>query len=258
MTVGQSQALNTKASRAIGSRRRILIVDDDPLICRLLQRFLSSEGYHVASAADGAAMWRKLQKWPSDLVVLDLKLRGGEDGLDLARELHESFDVALIILTGKSESVDKIVGLELGADDYVTKPFEPRELLARIRSVLRRFPKHPTILETPDHGDGKIRFADWTLDLAERKLTSLAGVQVELTSSEFELLSILVSRPGRPQSRDQILEQTANRRWDPIDRSIDVMIGKLRRKLNDNSRAPRLIKTVRGIGYVFTSPTCVN
>ena len=257
MNAGGMQALDSQASRTTGSRR-ILIVDDDPLICRLLKRFLSSEGYHVASVADGAAMWRKLQKWPSDLVVLDLRLRSGEDGLDLARELHESFDVALIILTGKSESVDKIVGLEIGADDYVTKPFEPRELLARIRSVLRRFPKHPTIFEDPGRGTEKIKFAGWTLDLAERKLMSRDGAQVELTSSEFELLSILARRPGRPQSRDQILEQTANRKWCSVDRSVDVMIGKLRRKLNDDCRAPRLIKTVRGIGYVFACPTHVN
>ena len=257
MNAQKPRALNSKASGNLGSRR-ILVVDDDPLVCRLLKRLLTREGYRVASVADGAAMWRKLQEWPSDLVVLDLRLRAGEDGLELARQLHESFNIAVIILTGKSECVDKIVGLEMGADDYVTKPFEPRELLARIRSVLRRFPKDPTPLEATRRGIGKIKFAEWTLNLNERKLTSSAGAQVELTSSEFDLLSFLASRPGRPQSRDQILEQIANRRWCSADRSIDVMIGKLRRKRNDDSRAPHLIRSVRGIGYVFVSSTQVD
>ena len=232
---------------------RVLVVDDDPRICRLLTRFLTAEGFLVDSAPNGRAMWRTLKAKPIDLVILDLRLAGGEDGLILARRLRAESNVSLIILTGKSESVDKVVGLELGADDYITKPFDRRELLARIRSVLRRSAARELDAPTGASSSSILRFAGWTMDLAQRDLVSPDGEEVELTSYEFALLAALAQRPSRVLSRDQILELIANRYWQPYDRSIDVLIGKLRRKLDDDPRNPRLIKTVRGTGYMFTA-----
>ncbi|MDX1423942.1 MAG: response regulator transcription factor [Kiloniellales bacterium] len=244
---------NGKSPRESGSKR-ILVVDDDPAVCRLLVRILSSEGFDVETVSNGAAMWRALETSPCDLVILDLRLPGDEDGLTLARQLRVRSNVALIMLTGRGENVDKVVGLELGADDYVTKPFDPRELLARIRSVLRRLA--PSRLFTADAkvGSDVVDFSGWSLDLHRRELTSPEGKLVKLTSYEFELLAVLAQRPGRTLSRDQILDLIANRNWDPTDRSIDVLVGKLRRKLNDDPRQPRLIKTVRSVGYMFASP----
>ncbi len=245
---------DTKSSRDAGSTR-VLVVDDDPRICRLLVRILSSEAFDVESASDGASMWCSLETRPCDLVILDLRLPGDEDGLILARKLRAGSDVALIMLTGRSDNVDKVVGLELGADDYVTKPFDPRELLARIRSVLRRSAPRRAIPAGLDTGSTVVAFSGWSLDLGRRELTSPIGAPVELTSYEFELLAVLARRPGQTLSRDQILELIANRNWNPNDRSIDVLVGKLRRKLNDDPRAPRLIKTVRSVGYMFARPS---
>ncbi|MGH1482532.1 MAG: response regulator [Geminicoccales bacterium] len=235
-------------------RSRVLVVDDDPWICRLLDRFLSGEGFEVETVTSGRAMWQKLESWPSDLLILDLRLPSGEDGLSLARAIREQSEIAIIMLTGRSDCVDKIVGLEVGADDYVTKPFEPRELLARIRSLLRRsaYRRTGSPASGADHRE-VLEFAGWTLDVDQRVLTDPNGEIVDLTSYEFELLSVLAARPGRPLSRDMILDFIAHRQWGPDDRSIDVLVGKLRRKLNDNPRSPELIKTVRGLGYVFTS-----
>ncbi len=237
------------------TQARVLVVDDDPWICRLLTRFLSSEGFEVRTATSGRLMWQELESWACDLLILDLRLPSGEDGLSLAKSIRQQSEIAIIMLTGRSDCVDKIVGLEVGADDYVTKPFEPRELLARIRSVLRR-------AGSPANGIGHrelLQFAGWTLDVDQRVLTAPNGEPVSLTSYEFELLSALASRPGRPLSREMILDNVAHRQWGPDDRSIDVLVGKLRRKLNDNPRSPELIKTVRGLGYVFTSmPTAAG
>lgn len=253
MTARRHEALDGKAGQ-IDNSPRILVVDDDPLICRLLIRFLSGEGYHVESVSDGPSMWRRLKICPFNLIVLDLRLPDGEDGLSLARKLRQESDVALIMLTGMTDNVDKVVGLELGADDYVTKPFEPRELLARIRSVLRRSASSRTNTAMPDGKLEEIGFSGWTLDLYRRRLTSPAGEPVTLTTLEFNLLAMFVRRLGRPLSRDQIAELILNRQWGPDDRSIDVLVGKLRRKLDDDPHAPRLIKTVRGTGYVFACP----
>ncbi len=236
----------------IADAQRVLVVDDDPKICRLLTRFLTGEGFEVATVGDGDSMWRKLQVWPCDLIVLDLRLPGGEDGLNIARRLREDSDVALIMLSGRSECVDKVVGLEIGADDYVTKPFDLRELLARIRSALRRTGHLRFDHVAPMRRGRVVRFSGWTLDIDLRRLTSPAGDMVELTTYEFELLAILACRPRRPLSRDQIADLIGHRQREPDDRSIDVMIGKLRRKLNDEPRAPQLIRTIRGVGYLFT------
>jgi len=233
----------------------VLVVDDDPWICRLLMRMLEAEGFAVQTVACGHSMWQKLKSWPCDLVVLDLRLPAGEDGLSLAQSIRLESDVGLIMLTGRADSIDKIVGLEIGADDYITKPFEPRELLARIRSVLRRV-NHRRSERSIEAPRGEVlHFAGWTFDLGRRTLTSATGKAVELTTYEYELLAVLATRPGRPLSREQILDVIAHRHWDPDNRSIDVLIGKLRRKLGDDARSPKLIKTVRGLGYVFTGET---
>lgn len=239
----------------VAAAERILVVDDDPRLCRLLARLLKAEGYEVQTAHNGHMMWRALRERSVDLVLLDLRLPGGEDGLTLARRLRAESDVSLIMLTGKSDAVDKVVGLELGADDYVTKPFDRRELVARIRSVLRRSAGQLSAAAPAQTENQVLRFAGWTLDLSQREVITPDAKQVALTFHEFELLAVLAQRSGRVISRDQLLELIANRHWQPFDRSIDVLVGKLRRKLNDDPRSPHLIKTVRGVGYIFTPQT---
>ncbi len=234
--------------------QRILVVDDDAQICRLLTRILTAEGYATETVASGQAMRRTLLTRTFDLIILDLRLPGGEDGLTLARRLRTESDVPLIMLTGRSEQVDKVVGLEIGADDYVTKPFDRRELVARIRSILRRSQSRSATVNGSDCFKSIIKFAGWTLDLGRRQLTAPGGDKIELTAFEFQLLSVLAQKPGRLLSRDQILDLVASRHWNPSDRSIDVHVGKLRRKLRDDASTPRLIKTVRGIGYMFVPP----
>jgi len=246
-----------KASNIPIASERILVVDDDPRICRLLGRYLEREGYRVDSAANGQTMWRALKSKTYNLIILDLRLPGGEDGLSLARKLRSQTDLSLIMLTGRSDCADKIVGLEIGADDYVTKPFDRRELLARIRSVLRRSTIRASARRARLPDEAILEFAGWTLDMNRRELTGSDGASVSLTSYEFELLAAMAQRPSRVLSRDQIMDLIAHRDWQPLDRSIDVLIGKLRRKLNDNPHNPYLIKTVRGVGYLF-APPCVR
>jgi len=234
---------------------RILVVDDDPRICRLLGRYLEREGYRVDSAAGGQTMWRALKSKTYNLVILDLRLPDGEDGLSLARKLRSQTDLSLIMLTGRSDCADKIVGLEIGADDYVTKPFDRRELLARIRSVLRRSTVRASAQRARPPDEAILEFAGWTLDMNRRELTGSDGTPVSLTSYEFELLAAMAQHPSRVLSRDQIMDLIAHRDWQPLDRSIDVLVGKLRRKLNDDPHNPHLIKTVRGVGYLFAPPS---
>ncbi|MEO5337960.1 MAG: response regulator transcription factor, partial [Magnetospirillum sp. WYHS-4] len=196
---------------------------------------------------------------PVDLVILDLMLPG-EDGLTLARELRsQSSSIPVIMLTGKQDTVDKIVGLELGADDYITKPFDQRELLARIRSVLRRAQAavETAPAATLANGDDKHRmgrFAGWRIDFGRRDVASPTGQTVHFTTHEFNLLAFLVQRQGRVVTRDQILDEVCDRSAEPFDRSVDVLVGKVRRKLNDDPREPAFIKTIRGIGYMFVEP----
>ena len=232
--------------------QRVLVVDDDPRVCRLLSRFLSAEGYAVELASNGRTMTHLMNAKTIDLVILDLRLPGGEDGLSLARQLRAESDIPLIMLTGRSDSVDKIVGLEIGADDYVTKPFDRRELLARIRSVLRRSSYKKEESATAGVANSVLHFSGWALDLSRHELVSPDGDQVELTSYEFQLLAALARQPAQVLSRDQILELIADRDWQPFDRSIDVLVGKLRRKLKDDPKNPNLVKTIRGVGYMFT------
>ena len=233
---------------------KILVVDDDQRICNLLQRYLGKEGYRVSTVADGEHMRRHIEQDMPDLILLDLMLPD-VDGLSLAKELRIHPELGIIILTGKGETVDKIVGLEVGADDYISKPFDNRELLARIHSVLRRL--------RPASGSSKSRtgdksvahFADWTLNLAAHELISPAGEEVHLTTNEFKLLSMFVERSNRVLNRDQILDLLVDRQWNPDDRSIDVLVGKLRKKIEQDPLNPVLIKTIRGSGYLFAART---
>ena len=227
----------------------ILVVDDQREICDLVQDYLSSEGYRVSIANDGAAMRRAMAQSAVDLVILDLMLPG-EDGLTLARALRDVSDVGIIILTGRGDTVDRIIGLEMGADDYLPKPFHPRELLARVRSVLRRVSSRTA--ENASAARSRARFAGWNLDLASRELRSPSGKEVRLTTGEFDLLAVFVNNANQVLTRDRLLDLARNREAGPFDRTIDVQVGRLRRKLESDPQKPTLIKTVRGSGYIFT------
>ena len=232
--------------------QHILAVDDDPAMRELIAGYLSSHGFRVSTAANGADMARVLDENVVDLIVLDLKL-AGEDGLQLVRELRTRSNVPIIIVTGhRRDEVDRIVGLELGADDYLTKPFNLRELLARARAVLRRVPTERA--PAPVDGKGiKYRFAGWELNLRLRRLTSPTGDAVGLTSGEFGLLTAFVRSPQQVLSREQLL--AATRVHDDVyDRSVDVQILRLRRKLEADPSTPGLIRTERGVGYIFSVP----
>jgi len=230
----------------------ILIVDDEVEICDLVQEYLTGQNYRVSVAHDGAGMRRAIAANGIDLLILDLVLRG-EDGLELARLLRAESNVPIIILTGRGDPVDRIVGLEMGADDYLAKPFHLRELLARVRSVLRRAATAGTPVSDTSSRN-LARFAGWSLDLSSRELMSPAGEEVRLTAGEFDLLAVLVNNANQVLSRDRLLDLTRNREAGPFDRTIDVQVGRLRRKLGDDPQMPRLIKTVRGGGYVFSAP----
>lgn len=231
---------------------RILVVDDDPKLRNMLRRYLEQEGFAVALAADGAALRKALAERSFDLVLLDLVLPG-EDGLLLARDIRAQSDLPIIILSGKGDTIDRVVGLEVGADDYLAKPFHLRELLARVRTVLRRTAKRDDPPPTADAADGPLAFGAWRLDPARRELRDTEGRAVELTSGEFDLLLCFARRPQRVLSRDQIMDLTRGRDWSPLDRSIDNQVRRLRRKVETDPDAPQLIKTVRGAGYVFTA-----
>ena len=229
--------------------QHLLVVDDDREIRDLVSRFLTRHGYRVIAARDGREMKPALADWSVDLIVLDLMLPG-TDGLTLCRELRASSKIPVIMLTAMGEEIDRIVGLEMGADDYLPKPFNPRELLARIKAVLRRMEQLPQASD--EVRSNLIRFEDWEFDAAARVLKTADGVAVELTTGEFELLQIFLLHPQRVLSRDQILDMTRGRSAVPFDRSVDVQVGRLRRKIESNPANPLLIKTVRGGGYVFT------
>ena len=227
----------------------ILVVDDQKEICDVVQEYLTGEGYRVSTASDGGGMRRVLGQSHVDLVILDLMLPG-EDGLTLARSLRDESGIGIIILTGRGETVDRIIGLEMGADDYLPKPFHLRELLARVKSVLRRVQSRTGEPGQPARTNA--RFAGWNLDLSSRELTSPAGQEVRLTTGEFDLLAAFVNNPNQVLSRDRLLDLARNREAGPFDRTIDVQVGRLRRKLEDDPQNPSLIKTVRGSGYIFT------
>ncbi len=227
---------------------RVLVVDDDPNICRMLGNYLGSVGFDVKTANNGDQVNQQVQRNATDLVLLDLHMPG-VNGLDVARELRaQNQKVGIIIVTGSEDPVDRVLGLEIGADDFVAKPFDQRELLARIRTLLRRVnQEEQTSLE------GKVRFDRFVLDLDTFELVDDAGEVIELTNYEFSLLSMMVKSPNKVLTRDQIMNTIAGRECFAMDRSVDVLVGKVRKKIESEPSKPALLKTVRGVGYKFTA-----
>ncbi|ATG72618.1 chemotaxis protein CheY [Zobellella denitrificans] len=231
--------------------RQLLVVDDHGEIRDLLKRFLEQHGYQVHGVRDGREMRQYLDRHGVDLIILDLMLPG-DDGLTLCRELRsQGNNVPIIMLTAMGEDTDRIVGLEMGADDYLPKPFNPRELLARVKAVLRRNPEpgQPAGEEEPR----KIRFNHWLLDLARRELVDDKGVTISLSTAEFDLLRVFIRHPNRVLSRDQLLDLARGREAQAFDRAIDTLVSRLRRKLEPDSRNPQLIKTIWGGGYMLVA-----
>ena len=230
---------------------RILIVDDDPRIRQMLVRYFEQEGYRVSVAPDGRAMRAQLGAAPVDVILLDVVLPG-EDGLSLAREIRAKSDVGIIMLTGRDDVLDRVVGLEVGADDYIAKPFHLREVLARVKSVQRRR-KSAREPQARDEAIGEvIRFEGWFLDIGRRRLVSPTGADVALTTGEFDLLVALAKHPGRVFGREALMDFTRGRSWEAFDRTIDAQVARLRKKIEPDPKNPTLVKSVRGVGYVFT------
>src|SRR5580765_8265813 len=231
-------------------KTRILVVDDDQRLRDLLVRYLGGEGYEVKAVGDAAGMDKQLSRERYDLVVLDLMLPG-EDGLTICRRLRaQNIAPAIVMLTAKGDEVDRILGLEMGADDYLAKPFNPRELLARINAVLRRQAAAQTV--SAINGANALAFAGWRIDFRLRELRNPAGARVAMTSAEFDLLRAFCERPGRVLSRDSLLDLTQGRSAGSFERSIDVLVSRIRRKIEIDPQDAQLIKTVRSGGYMFT------
>ncbi len=231
---------------SFSTNERVLVVDDDPALRELLSEYLTANGLEVEAVGDGAAMRRALAAGMPGAIVLDLMLPG-EDGLSLARELRTHSDVPILMLSARGEEIDRVIGLEVGADDYLAKPFGPRELLARLRALLRR--SRGTAAE-PDAPASHPRFGPFQLDLAAHRLLR-DGVEIRLTGAEFDLLRVLVERPNRVLSRDDLVSQLKGYDRDPFDRSIDIRVTRLRRKIEDDPAAPAYVRTIRGEGYLF-------
>jgi two-component system, OmpR family, response regulator len=230
---------------------QVLVVDDDPDIRSMLVEYLGSHGYSVTAADSGAAMREALQRQVPDVVLLDVGLPG-EDGLSLARYLREHHRLGIIMVTAAGEVVDRIVGLEMGADDYLAKPFDPRELRARLKSVLRRVQDRaaaPTA--TVRAAPARLPIGRCSLDLLSRQLYDGEGREVAVTAMEFDLLRAFAEHPNQVLSRDRLLTLTRNREWEPFDRSIDIRIARVRRKVEDDPDNPRAIRTIRGAGYMY-------
>ncbi|MBL0726443.1 winged helix-turn-helix domain-containing protein [Piscinibacter sp. HJYY11] len=235
----------------------IAVLDDELDITQLLGNYLKTHGYRVSQLHNGRALMELMARDTPALVLLDLGLPG-EDGFVIARQLREHWRCGLVIVTGRGDAVDKVVGLEVGADDYVTKPFDLRELVARIKAVLRRIEGSPAApaaaAPAPPASPDRLKFEGWQLDSAARRLIHPEGHDVALTSGEFDLLCVLARHPGRVLSRDFLLEQTRGREAGPFDRTIDVQIGRLRKKIEADPEQPQIIKSVRSAGYVFVPP----
>ncbi|HWE75684.1 MAG TPA: response regulator [Stellaceae bacterium] len=239
----------------MSNSQHILVVDDDPRIRTMLRRYLEGEGFTITEVAEGAAMRSAFAKGDVDLVLLDLML-GTEDGLALAREIRQRGATPIIMLTGKGDMIDRVVGLEAGADDYIAKPFHLREVLARIRTVLRRAPATasipaPAAALSAEPTAGVLTFEGWRMDLDRRELRQSSGETVSLTSGEFELLRVFATHPNRVLSRDQLMDLVKGREWEAYDRAMDTQIVRLRKKIEADPARPMLIKTVRGAGYIF-------
>ncbi|ANJ68131.1 DNA-binding response regulator [Halothiobacillus diazotrophicus] len=226
-------------------QKTLLVVDDDPDLRSLLRDYLTEQGYRVLEAADGEGLWAHLAQTQVDLIILDLMLPG-DDGLTLCRNIRARQQTPILMLTARGDEMDRIIGLEMGADDYLPKPFHPRELLARIRSIFRRAEQSGS--QPVRH----LRFGNWTLDLGAHHLIGADEVVVPLSTGEFRLLKALVEHANTVLSRDQLMDALAGREADPLDRTIDVMISRLRRRLGDDAREPTLIKTIRNEGYILT------
>lgn len=235
------------SSKAGSDKPRILVVDDDSDVRFMLHRYLGRHGFDVEVAEGGTKLRMLIDEQAFDLVVLDLNMPG-EDGISLARFLRDNHPVGIIMLTAAAEVVDRIVGLEVGADDYITKPFEPRELLARIKSVLRRLENAAPAAPATD---GRMPFGACSLDLDARRLFDGDGEEITITSMEYDLLKAFAEHPNKVLSRDQLLNLAHNRDWEPFDRSIDIRITRLRRKIEPDPAKPQVIKTVRGAGYIY-------
>ncbi len=237
---------------------QIIVVDDEPGIREMLREYLSGHGFAVRMAGDATEFRRLLAEAPADLVVLDINMPGGEDGLSLARWLRGrnggggKDDIGILMLTAEADVVDRVVGLEVGADDYMTKPFDLRELRARIRTVLRRLNREPQPAAPQDLPD-TVRFGNRVLNLGSRKLYDADGMDIPLTAMEFDLLQAFARHPDRVLSRDQLLDLAHHGQWEPFDRSIDIRIARLRRKIERDPARPAVIKTVHGAGYLFDS-----
>lgn len=230
----------------------ILVVEDDAFVQKALRLYLEGEGYRITTCDNGADMHALMAKDPADLAIMDLKLPN-DDGFDLTKQLRDKYSVGIIILTSKDDAIDRVVGLEIGADDYVTKPWDERELLARIRSVMRRVNERKGAAKASDNEQRVVTFSGWLLNLDSRELKDPDGKKVELTSGEFSLLNEFIEKAGRVLSRDHLLSAIYSRDWEPFDRSIDVLVTRLRRKVEADSRHPEIIKTVRGTGYMFAA-----
>jgi two-component system phosphate regulon response regulator OmpR len=238
------------------SSGRVLIVDDDQEVRDMLTEYLASHGYEVTQADGGKAMRAELERAVPDVVLLDVGLPG-EDGLMLARYLRERYELGIVMVTGAGEVVDRIVGLEMGADDYIAKPFDPRELRARLKSVMRRTQGRaapaaaPAVASAAPATGGRLPVGRCLLDLKSHQLYERDGAEVPLTGMEYELLRVFAEHPNQVLSRDRLLTLTRNREWEPFDRSIDIRIARLRRKVEEDPENPRAIRTVRGAGYMF-------
>ncbi len=229
----------------------VLLVDDEPELRALLAEYFGRNGFTVMQAENAVEARARVAERVPDVAVLDINMPG-ENGLSLARALRESHPrLGLVMLTTAGEAIDRIVGLEVGADDYIAKPFELRELLARVRAVLRRLQvaAAPAPVSTAD--PERVAFGPCALDMAQRKLFGAAGEEIDITAAEFDLLALFARHPNRPLNRDQIMEQAHNRGWDVFDRSIDLRVMRLRRKVERNPDKPEVIKTVRNVGYVY-------
>ncbi|OHX11350.1 response regulator [Chromobacterium sphagni] len=225
---------------------RLLIVDDDPDLRDLLSDYLSRQGMVVAAVGDGDAMNRILAEQSFDILILDLMLPG-TDGLTLCRDLRSRSSMPILMLTARGDELDRIIGLEMGADDYLPKPFNPRELLARVRSILRRVEER----RSSHSALRSLQFSDWRLELGAQHLVDSGGVVTPLSGGEFKLMQALAENPQRVMSRDQLMEAMNGKEAGPFDRTVDVMIGRLRRRLGDDAREPLLIKTIRSGGYML-------
>jgi two-component system, OmpR family, response regulator len=242
----------------------LAVLDDEVDITRLLGHYLETQGFRVTQLHTGSTLIELMGRDPPALVLLDLGLPG-EDGFAIARQLREHWHCGLVIVTGRGDAIDKVVGLEVGADDYVTKPFDLRELVARIKAVLRRLEPAgtrpaplPAAAPTAPSEKTRLRFAQWVLDTAARRLSDAQGRDMPLTSGEFDLLCAFARAPGRVLSRDHLLEHTRGRSAGPFDRTIDVQVGRLRRKLEVDPEDPQIIKSVRGAGYILVSPVAAE